>query len=164
MNELSIFYFLPFIYILQVEVITVQMLAQQKKQRRRYEVCFQIRCSFYLVKLQYTNNFLLQIFSRFSVRYLRHLRLMIVKIFNLRYLSFVERIRDKNEGKQITQLQSRIQNSVKHLRISFLQKLLKAFSHQLFSQKDPFAVFDRVLNTLFYFSVLQTLVLICFKN
>ena len=57
MNELSIFYLLPFIYILRVEVITFKCWLSKRKQCRRHEICFQIRCSFYLVKLQYTNKF-----------------------------------------------------------------------------------------------------------
>ena len=127
MNELSIFYFLPFIYILQVEVITVQVLAQQKKQRRRYEVCFQIRCSFYLVKLQYTNNFLLQIFSRFSVRYLRHLRLMIIKIFKMRHFIVTEfqfYLKNRRQKRRQTN----------HIALESYSELRQTFKNQLFAK------------------------------
>ena len=44
--------------------------------------------------------------------------------------------------------QKRIQNSVKHLRWSSLQKLSKTKSLLLFLQKFPSSMFDKVLNML----------------
>ena len=41
----------------------------------------------------------------------------------------------------------RIQNPVKHVRWSLLQKYLTAESHKLFVKKSPFLMFDSVLNT-----------------
>ena len=44
-------------------------------------------------------------------------------------------------------VERRIQNPVKHLRWSVLQKWLTSFSRQLFLQNAPFQMFDRVLKT-----------------
>ena len=43
--------------------------------------------------------------------------------------------------------QERIQNPVKHLIWSILQRYLYAFSCQLFSENDPSQVFDKTLKT-----------------